>query len=485
MSTSISTVTRQAGRNRLAVFYLGCLSVAGSYGLTLLLPAFVKAAGGSPAQAGLIYWCGALGAGAALVLSGRLAERAGAGWSAAAGAVLYAAATGIMAGGGVVGGDAYAAGLLLGAGWALCFTSAPIAVSSMASARQASTCFLVLAGFNALGMGAAPIAGQLLVQHGWSYRAVFALAALLSVGSAVLFCGSSTYLHRPAAAARAPDGGWGLTGPFRLVLASKARPFLLMVLLGACVFTTMTAFQPGFAASTGQSALVFYAFYTLGVILPRFTVTRLLARWRPAAATTILLAGMCLSLAGFMLAGHNRVLYAVSATMLGVSYGLAYPLIQARAVGGAPGELRHWTLWYFSLAYFAGLYGFPLIASLVITLGGYPALIAVLLMIGVAELAVSAWTPDPAGRIRAIRPPARANVIAGQGRLGVRAAAHQTGPPPAQASSRTSGSACGTQQGADGARRQASQAAVKLAKGHRELTVRKQEPSFVTSGGAS
>jgi hypothetical protein len=72
-------------------------------------------------------------------------------------------------------------------------------------------------------------------------------------------------------------------------------------------------------------------------------------------------------------------------------------------------------LWYFSLAYSAGLYGFPLIASLVITLSGYPALIAVLLVIGVGELAVSVWTPDPAGRIRAIRPPARAKVIAGQG----------------------------------------------------------------------
>jgi MFS family permease len=376
----------------------------------------VKAAGGSPAQAGLIYSCGALGAGAALILSGRLAGRAGASWSAAAGAVVYAAATGIVARGGVLGGDVYAAGLLLGAGWALFFTSAPIAVSSMAGARSASTCFLVLAGFNALGMGAAPIAGQLLVQHGWSYRAVFMLAALLSAGSSVLFCVAARDLSRPATT-QARGARRGLTRPLRLVLASKARRFLLMVLLGACVFTTMTAFQPGIAASTGHSAPVFYAFYTLGVIVPRFTVTRLLAWWRPAAATTVLLIGMCLSLAGFMVTGHDRVLYAVSATVLGVSYGLAYPLIQARAVDGVLGELRHWTLWYFSLAYFAGLYGFPLIAGLVITLGGYPALIAVLLIIGVAEFAVSVWTPDPTGRIRAIRPPAQPSprTSAGQG----------------------------------------------------------------------
>lgn len=398
MSVSRSAAAGRASRGRLAVFYLGCLSIAGSYGSTLLLPAFVTAAGGSPARAGLIYWSGALGAGAALVLSGRLAERLGAGWSAAGGAVLYAMATGILAWGGVLGGDAYAAGLLLGAGWALFFTSAPIAVSSMAGARQAGSCFLVLAGFNALGMGAAPIAGQLLVQHGWSFRSVFALAALMSACSAALLYGSARDVRPLAAAAQARGGVSGLTGPARLVLASRARPFLLMVLLGACVFTTMTAFQPALASGTSQSAPVFYAFYTLGVIVPRFTVTRLLARSRPAAATTALLAGMCLALGGFMLAGHNRVLYAVSAAALGVSYGLAYPLIQARAADSTPGELRHWTLWYFSLAYFTGLYGFPLIASLVIARGGYQAIMAVLLTISVAELAISARTQDPAKR---------------------------------------------------------------------------------------
>jgi MFS family permease len=397
MSTSKPAVTGQAGRIDLAMFCLGCLSVAGSYGLTLLLPAAVKTAGGSQAQAGLIYWCGALGACGTLVLGGRLAERIGAGWGAAAGAVLYAAATGLMAGGGVAGGAAYAAGLLLGAGWALFFTSAPIMVSAMAGTGRAGAGFLVLAGFNALGMGTAPIAGQLLVQHGLTYRAVFALAALLSVCSAALFCGPARRQpHAGAGQGRGTAGG--MVGPVRLVLASGARPFLLMVLLGACVFTTMTAFQPGFAAGRGLNSSVFYAFYTLGVIVPRFTVTGLLARSSRAAATTALLAGMCLSLAGFLLTGHDPVVYAVSATLLGVSYGLAYPLIQARAADSAPGGLRHWALWYFSLAYFAGLYGFPLIAGLVIALGGYQSLMAVLLVIGLAELAVSARTRHRPGR---------------------------------------------------------------------------------------
>jgi hypothetical protein len=82
--------------------------------------------------------------------------------------------------------------------------------------------------------------------------------------------------------------------------------------------------------------------------------------------------------------------------------------------------LRHWTLWYFSLAYFAGLYGFPLIASLLIAMVGYQALIAVLLTISAAELAVSARTHDPARPRRAPSLPLRATVTARQAKPATR-----------------------------------------------------------------
>ena len=380
-------------QGRPAVFYLGCLLAAGSYGLTLLLPSLVKAAGGSPAQGGLIYWCGALGASGALAFGGRLTQRIGAGRAAAAGAVLYALAAAGFASCGPLGGIAYAAGVLLGAGWALFFTCAPIIASSMPGPARAGSRFLVLAGFNALGIGAGPIAGQLLAARGTSACGIFALAALGSLASGALFCLAARRTHPPAATTtQAGHAAWGVTGPVRLVLASRARTFVLMAGLGACVFTTMTSYQVTLAASRGLNPSVFYACYTLGVIIPRFTLTSVLASSSRARATTVLLAGMCLSLGGFMLAGHNLALYAVSSALLGVTYGLAYPLIQAQAADGAPAGLRHWTLWYFSFGYFAGLYGFPLIAGTVITLGGYQALIAALLAISALELAISVKT---------------------------------------------------------------------------------------------
>jgi MFS family permease len=386
------------------VLYLGCLTAASSYGLTLLLPAFVDAAGGSQARAGLIYWCGALGAAGALAMTGRLTGRISAGWSAAAGSGLYAVAAGLLACGGLSG-SVYPAGVLLGAGWALFFTSAPIAAASIAGPARAPSCFLVLAGFNALGIGAGPIAGQLLVSHGLSYRALFGLAMLLSLGSAALLSRLGRLEHTGITPARGATATGGVIGPLRLVLASRARPFLVMVGLGACVFTTMTADQAPFAASRGLNPSVFYACYTLGVIIPRFTVTGVLAKARPATATTALLAGMCIALAGFLLAGHDPVLYAASSVLLGVTYGLAYPLIQVQAADSAPAGLRQQALWSFGLAYFAGLYGFPLIAGAVIVAAGFQALIAVLVAAAALELAVS---------IRTRHAPARPRFQAGQ-----------------------------------------------------------------------
>jgi MFS family permease len=379
----------------LARLWLGCLLAAGAYGLTLLLPAWVKTAGGSQAQAGLVYWCGAIGAACALVLGGRLTERTGPGRGAVAGCWLYAAGTGILAAVARPGGSAYAAGVLLGAGWALFFTCAPVTASQVPGAQRASSRFQVLAGCNALGMGAAPIAGQFLVDHGVSYRSLFAAAALLSLGAGALLSALARLVPTGTGQARAGTAGRGIAGPARLVLASRARPFLVMVLLGACVFTAVTTYQAVLAARMGLDPAVFYACYTAGVIIPRFTLTRALATVSAGRATTTLLAGMSLALAGFLEAGHNPAIYAASSTALGITYGLAYPLIQAQAADSAPAGLRYWVLWYFSLAYFAGLYGFPFLASTLITAGGYRTLIACLLGIAVLELAVSTKTRSP------------------------------------------------------------------------------------------
>ncbi|MGP3980922.1 MFS transporter [Streptomyces sp. KR80] len=368
--------------------YTGSLLIAGAYGLTLLLPAYVKSLGENEAMAGLIYWCGAIGAVGSLVVGGRMAQRVGPSTAAMAGSVIYAVATGIIAGTTNFA-AILVAGVLLGTGWALFFTTVPIVISARIEAEKRSLYFLVLAGFNALGMGVTPIIGAKMVDQGASYRLVFVVAVLLSVVSAAAFA-TVVWRQRKSGLLTSDEGReGGIFGPVARVLRSPARPFLVMVLLGACVFSAMTTYQTTFANSRGIDSAYFYAAYTLGVIVPRFTVSRRISGWDPARTTMVLLAGMCASLVLFLLVGHNVILYAISSLILGITYGLVYPIIQAQAANYAPGELRHWALWYFSLAYFIGVYGFPLIAGTIIVVAGYQIFVAALLAIAMAELAVS------------------------------------------------------------------------------------------------
>lgn len=383
--------TTAARKGPFILLYGGCVLIAGSYGLTLLLPAFVTSLGGNAAEAGLIYWFGAIGAIGSLVLGGRVTRRAGPVVAALTGSALYAAATIVIAA--VPNLDvALAAGILLGAGWALFFTSAPIAVSELVSEADRTFAFLVLAGFNALGMGLTPVIGRQLIAAGLSYRGVFVLAALLSIVAAAGFAGLSQlrpWLGRavPGSRPARSDGAETLLGPVRDVLTSPARPYLIMVLLGACIFTTLTTYQTTFAVSRGMNPAFFYLSYTAGVILPRFTVSRRIGTVHHARATTALVTGMCVALALFLLVGHDVVLYAASSVLIGVCYGLAYPLIQVQAAARGSQAQRHWVLWYFSLAYFVGVYGFPVLAGLIIDTIGYQGLAAGLLVIGLAELA--------------------------------------------------------------------------------------------------
>ena len=260
----------------------------------------------------------------------------------------------------------YLAGVLLGVGWALFFTAAPIALSTFVPGESRSMYFSVLAGFNALGMGLAPVLGDYLRSASVPFSTIFVTATGLSVVSAALFLLLARKLNGSTAPLGRADRGGSVLGPWRAVLASPARPLFVMVFLGACVFTSMQSFNSTYAGSHGLNYAVFYGAYTLGVIVPRFTVSGFVARQNPRRTTVVLLALMCLSLTGFLAVNSSPLVYGASSALLGVSYGLVYPLIQAQAVAVSEADVRHWVLSYFSLAYFVAVFGFPLVAGAVI-----------------------------------------------------------------------------------------------------------------------
>jgi MFS family permease len=381
-----------------ALIYFGCLCIAGAYGISFTLPLYIQALGGNEAVAGNVLFAGAFGTLACVGASNQLMERLRPHVVIALGCLSYAAGALALGLSGAIHPGLYAGGLLLGAGWGLAFTIGPILLSSIVSDEKRAVYFSFLSAFNALGMGISPVAARHVLDMGVSHTALFLTAVALATASSAVFYAAG----RGIGQITVPDRGaivGGERAAARRILGSDAKFGLIMVFLGACVFSTMMNFQTTYARASGLDFAVFYVCYTAAVIGARFLLSGAVNRQEPQRMTVALLATMCVSLGLFTLVGQSAVLYGLASAMLGVSYGLVYPLIQAQSVNAVDQQVRSRTLVYFSLAYFLGVFGFPLVGGQIIVHGGYETLLAVLILIALGELAVALWRMAATGAI--------------------------------------------------------------------------------------
>ena len=79
----------------------------------------------------------------------------------------------------------------------------------------------------------------------------------------------------------------------------------------------------------------------------------------------------------------------MSAILLGLGYGLVYTVIQTQAVNDAPPELRSAALTWFVIAYFLGIFGFPVLGGWMIVTVGIAGFLAAVLAFAVAEMALA------------------------------------------------------------------------------------------------
>ena len=372
-----------------SLLYSACFCVALAYGLFFLLPLYVQVLGGDERVVGKILVASALGTLSSVTFTGRLLTVFRPGPLAALGAGLYAAGGLLFA---IVDGISplhYFAGILLGAGWGLTYTVGPLLLSDMVDDACRTFFFSVLSAFNMLGLGVAPVVARWFLTDGLvSYHQVFLAAALLASTGSALFLLIGWHGRAAAAPAAMGMGEWRA---LRIILGSEARYPLLMVLLGACVFSSMMNFQTTFAAAEGLDFSYFYIAYTAAVIGTRFLISGWVGRRNPQIAATTLLCLMCASIALFGGVGGTPWVYAVAAALLGVSYGLVYPLIQAMAINLSEPAVRSRVMVYFCLSYFIGVYVFPYFGAHVIIWYGYPGLLIVLFLLAFLEFAVALW----------------------------------------------------------------------------------------------
>lgn len=354
-----------------------------SYGSTFLLSLLVTSRGGNEQDAGSIISIAMLSTVVAVLGSGHLAD-----WLGTARAIAHSALCliGACLGFALVPGvdvTLWLCGLLLGLGWGAFYTLGPILVAALVEPARRTHCFALLSGSMMSGIGSGPLAGKLASLLHLPVETAFYIAALAS-GAGVLLFAWLARQHRAHAASARISAAATLE-----VLRSPARWPILMVGLGGAVFGGLGSFQTSYAASRGLD----YSLFFVGFMLAAIGCRLLIAGWvvkRDAYRTSCLLTGlMVLAVIALGWWVQGSISYLLAAALLGVGYGLNYSVINGLAASEAPAGFTPQALLLFSLGYFFGVFGFPLLAGTLIVQGGAHALLLSVLAVALLNWLVS------------------------------------------------------------------------------------------------
>lgn len=367
--------------NRHFVFFcLASFLSSLSYGSTFLLSLLIHSRGGNEHDAGSVISMAMLSTFVAVLVSGHLADRLGAARSIAVlGLMLVAACLGFALVPGF-GTGLMPFGLALGLGWGVFYTLGPIMVAMFVEPQQRAKYFALLSGSMMSGIGAGPLLGRAASAQGLPLTSAFFIAALASLVGVLMFWRLGTLLQHRAKAPVASIS-WVAT---RRVLSSKAAFAILMVGLGGCVFGGLSSFQTSYAAAHSLDYSLFFLGFLSAAISSRLLIAGFVVKRDAYAAACVLSGLMVVSVLLFGVGVSGNFSYLLAAMTLGVGYGLTYSVINGLVANEAPAGTTSQALLLFSLAYFIGVFGFPLLAGWIIVDYGLPTLMACVL--GVASL---------------------------------------------------------------------------------------------------
>jgi MFS family permease len=250
------------------------------------------------------------------------------------------------------------------------------------------------------------VISRFLVETPLGFRGTFLVAGVVCLVATVLtllvgaFISDARTDARKEGAERTGPSPVSFGGAMRRILVSEAAFSLVMILLFACLFTTMTSFQPTFAGARGLDYSVFYVAYTVAVIFSRFVLAGVAARFDSRLVIAGSVSVMALAVASFLAVGSNGVFYGISSAFLGLGYGLALPGVQAQAVNVSEEQVRPRVLPLAGMLFEGAILGFPLVAGWVITGFGYRALFAVLLTFALVQVIIAWWRVLVAGKVK-------------------------------------------------------------------------------------
>jgi MFS family permease len=363
--------------------------LAAAYGATALLPLHVSAIGGNAATVGAIISSATVFIMLFAVLSGHLTDKVGRLNSILMGGLSLAAGVGIIGVSTAIGWQLNLAGVLLGTGWSLFYVLIPIYVVSFLRPGSRIRYLTLVSGFQMLGIGATPVAGRLTQMLAIPVSAVFQALAVVSLLACALLAWMGRSLQDLPKSERSQARlQWTA---IRRVFQGVARYPVIMIGLGACLFSTLSAFQISLAQEWKKDYSLFFLVFIATVVACRLSLAGYLGRHNPYKVILALLGTMTAGLLMMFGAAQSVYIYALSAMLFGIGYGLAYSVLNGILANSVDAEIQPQALQIFTCSYFLGIFGFPAVAGLLLTRYGVSTLLATLVGIAGVELLLGYW----------------------------------------------------------------------------------------------
>jgi MFS family permease len=121
----------------------------------------------------------------------------------------------------------------------------------------------------------------------------------------------------------------------------------------------------------------------------RLLLARRLPTMPPIPLVTVLLSCLITGIVCLLGTSFHPAFHITAAVLTGAGYGLVYPVIQTWAINHSSPENRHAALTWFVVAYFVGIFGFPVIGGWILVGAGKEWFILALAAIASLELAVA------------------------------------------------------------------------------------------------
>jgi MFS family permease len=377
----MSQATPQVSGKLFCLFCLASYLLSLSYGSTFLLSLLISSRGGNEHDAGSVISAAMLSTFVAVLVSGHLSDMLGAARSIALfGLLLVTASLGFAMTPGF-GHLLLFFGLLLGLGWGVFYTLGPIIVASLVTPAQRAKYFALLSGSMMTGIGSGPLLGRAASALGWPVTSAFYLAALASLIGVLLFWRLGARLKSTQATSAAKIT-WQATTQ---VLGSRAVFPIIMVGLGGCVFGGLSSFQTSYATALSLDYSLFFLGFMSAAISSRMLIAGYVVKRDPLRASCLWSGLMLGSIVLFAFGVHSGFTYLLAALMLGVGYGLTYSVINGLAANEAPTGSTSQALLLFSLSYFIGVFGFPLLAGKIIVEQGMATLLLTVLAVALVN----------------------------------------------------------------------------------------------------